>query len=233
VERVLQACDHHLPDLEGGPADGSAGPPPGPEAAGEGPAALPPDLSPAGRGRLEAWRALYAADAAALPLAPFAAAWGETGDPVAVAHRFGTDVAAVLRRVAALPPAPDRPAAGLAIADAAGALMHFKGIEGFSLPRAGAGCPVWPLYEALGQPGRPLRAIASMPGEGGARFLCHAVATLAPPAHFDAPPVVRATMLVLPGAAAPEGLPERPVGPSCRICPRESCPARREPAVLG
>ncbi|MFP4044748.1 MAG: short-chain fatty acyl-CoA regulator family protein, partial [Rhodosalinus sp.] len=50
-------------------------------------------------------------------------------------------------------------------------------------------------------------------------------------AAFDAPPLMEAHMLVV---AAPEATAPPPleVGVTCRICPREGCPARREPSLL-
>jgi predicted transcriptional regulator len=45
--------------------------------------------------------------------------------------------------------------------------------------------------------------------------------------------VIEAHMLILPDAARPGGTPPpREVGVSCRICPRATCPARREPSIL-
>ena len=186
--------------------------------------ALPP--GPAGL-LAQHWISRYRADAAALPLATFApAAQAADYAPGVLAAQFGTGLPTILRRLATLPPA-DHPAMGLAICDAAGGLIHLKPIDGFSLPRATAACPLWPLYQALGQPGRAVRADVALPGDLGARFRCHAVADLLSPG-FDAPPRTDAVMLVQPG-----GTGTAPVGPTCRICPREDCAARREPSILG
>ena len=88
------------------------------------------------------------------------------------------------------------------------------------------------------RPGRPLRAVARLPGaeeetgDGTGGVLCCTVATLMPTADWDAAPRVEAVMLMLPQDAAPQTLPERAVGPGCRLCPRRGCAARREPPLL-
>jgi predicted transcriptional regulator len=181
---------------------------------------------------LEAHFKIYLADAAAMPLAVFAAAAKACGyDPVALAAQFGVDMAAVLRRLASLPAGADHPPMGLAVADASGALLLLKTVDGFAMQRTGAGCPLWPIYAAFARQGQPLRVEAMMPGANGQRFLCYAVATQAGAARFDAPQVLRATMLVM--SDPPEGTMQKvEVGVACRICPRGDCAARREPSAI-
>lgn len=211
AEAWLDARDHHLPEVEAGrvPADLPEG------AAGE--AAM-------------SWVRRYSEDAAALPLEPFAqAAREEDYDPARLARRSGAPLARVLRRLASLP--AGHPSMGLVICDASGTITHLKAPEGFPPIRAGA-CALWPLYEALVQPGRGLRAHAVLPGEGAPRFLCHAVAAPVEEPGWDAPPRMEATMLL--SSAAPGAAPgDRHAGPTCRLCPRKTCPARREPSILG
>jgi transcriptional regulator with XRE-family HTH domain len=211
AERWLDARDHHLPEIEEGrPLTG-----------------LPEGAAAA---RLLAWAARYAEDAAALPLGPFAQAAREEGhDPARLARRFRAPLAQVLRRLASLP--PGHPPMGLVIADASGTVTYLKALDGLALPRSG-GCPLWPLYEALAQPGRGLRAFAALPGQGAPRLLCHAVAAPVEEPDWASPPRIEATMLLAP--APPEPAPgDRLVGPACRLCPRKDCPARREPSILG
>ncbi|WP_127900649.1 short-chain fatty acyl-CoA regulator family protein [Solirhodobacter olei] len=170
--------------------------------------------------------ARYAADAAALPLAAFRGAVAQAGgDPGAVATATGAELAMVLRRMAALPEL----GAGLVICDGSGAVTFRKPAEGFAMPRFGAGCPLWPLYQALGRPMIPLRARLEMAGRQARRFLAYAICRPRGPAGFDAPQVSEAVMLIVPddGPGAAEA-----VGATCRICPREACPARREPSIL-
>jgi predicted transcriptional regulator/transcriptional regulator with XRE-family HTH domain len=170
--------------------------------------------------------ARYAADAAALPLGPFrAAVAAAAGDPGAVAATSGAELPAVLRRIACLPEL----GAGLVICDGSGAVTFRKPAEGFAMPRFGAGCPLWPLYQALGRPMAPVKARLEMAGRNARRFMTYAICRPLGASGFDAPQVSEATMLVVPDEAPG---PAEAVGASCRICPREGCPARREPSIL-
>lgn len=180
------------------------------------------------------WLARYRADAVALPLGPLAAAARAADhDPARIAQALGADLARVLRRMAALPPQDGHPPFGLAIADGAGAVRHLRGMPGFTLAAAGPGCPQWPLWEALGRPGQPLRVRVRVAGAGEARLLCHAVAGPRGVAGFEQAPAMEAVMLVRSDPApAGGGEAVRTVGLTCRICPAEGCPSRREPSVL-
>ncbi|MEN9010511.1 MAG: short-chain fatty acyl-CoA regulator family protein [Yoonia sp.] len=174
----------------------------------------------------------YQADAALMPLDAFGPVAKELNyDPLALSARFGVPVDAVLRRLSGLPKADGHPSMGLAVADASGAMLFRKPVGGFALPRAGAGCPLWPLFTAFGRPDQPIRADVALPDAGEQRFLCYAVAKPVGAAGFDAPPVLHATMLIIPDL--PEGVNTPiPAGVSCRICPRQSCAARREPSAM-
>ena len=138
------------------------------------------------------------------------------------------DVALVLRRLASLPEggAEGVPGFGLAICDAAGALIFRRRIPAFSVPRYGAGCALWPLYGALARPMVPDLAVLEQPD--GARFRAWAVAAPVGATGFGAQPVMQAVML-LRAVPEDEALAQgpRPVGPGCEMCPREECAARR------
>ena len=70
-----------------------------------------------------------------------------------------------------------------------------------------------------------------MPGTNAQRFLCYAIATPLGAVGFDAPQVLRSTMLVL--SDPPQGAAQKiEAGVACRICPREGCIARREPSAI-
>ena len=216
VERFADSLAHHVPALEGGDDVAAV-------LAGSG-------LEGAAASLGRDWLMRYRGDVVALPLAAFAQeARACSYDPSVLAERFQSDLATVLRRLATLP--GDHPAMGLAICNASGAIAHLRKVADFELPRAGAACALWPLYQALAQPFHPLRAIVALPGARAPRFLCYAVAQTTGPARFDAPPQIEATMLVIPDPAPEAGGP-RPVGINCRICPRDACPARREPSIL-
>ncbi|MBL4812703.1 MAG: DUF2083 domain-containing protein [Rhodobacteraceae bacterium] len=250
LERSLDKLDQHIPALEG-----------------DKPVMTPrevarglPGLSKAGISLAQDWLNRYRADAMLLPLETFGAAALACGhDPDKLIALTGAPAPAVLRRLSTLPPSAGHPAFGLAQCDASGTLTRLRVIPGFTLPRAG-GCPLWPVYQALGQPGRPLWGIVSLPGERGARLLCHAAAGPRSTAGFDTVPVMDAVMLVRnapvetseQAATAPNGTGTAsgvtrmggvaaigtksgdalPIGSACRVCPRENCQARREPSIL-
>ncbi|MDH3262374.1 MAG: short-chain fatty acyl-CoA regulator family protein [Paracoccaceae bacterium] len=215
VEAFFAARGWHLPELESGA---------GPEAVDALVAGAAELTSAGGQALARAAACRYAEDARRMPLAEVEARADEGAG--AVAASFGVPAQAALRRLALLPGRE----AGLVIADAAGAITFRRPIAGFSLPRHGAGCPLWPLYQALSRPGVPVAAVVEMPGAGARRFRAEAVAAPLGPADFAAPPVFEATMLLT--SAGPEGAAEA-VGATCRICPREGCRARREPSILG
>ena len=210
-DRWLEGAGWHLPQVEAG-----------------GDVALPGGAAAA---LAQVWVDRYRADALALPLAVFSGrAEAMAYDPASLAAHFGQPLAVVLRRLACLP-ADTHPPMGLAICDAAGGLTVLKPVAGFTLPRRAAACPLWPLYQALGQPGRPVRADLTVAGGRGLMLRGYAVAAWLD-AGFDLPPRIEAVMLVQ-GGGADGGAGSTEVGQTCRLCPRQTCPARREPSILG
>lgn len=223
VEAMFEAAGHHFPEIE---------------AAGQ--AAIPALLArvpgmedPATRALGERWLMAYAADAARLPLPVMRPAAEAAGyDPAVLLGLGQGDVALVLRRLATMPrhDALDggAPPFGLAVCDGSGALIFRRRLTAFSIPRFGAGCPLWPLYRALGRPGQPEAALIEMPQ--GAKFRAWAVSQPAAPTGFGEAPVMQAVMLVTPVAPGPAHAPAAPAiaaGPGCHLCPRMGCPARR------
>ncbi|MEM9580216.1 MAG: short-chain fatty acyl-CoA regulator family protein, partial [Pseudomonadota bacterium] len=186
--------------------------------------------------------ARYAADATALPKAELANALEVCGvDPGALATRLGKPLDLVMRRLAHLPPAMIEPhlsvpapqGLGLAICDASGTFTYRKPVAGFALPRFGAACPLWPLYQALTRPGVPTHAKMVVEGRDTGYFDGYAVAVLRGDMVFHAPQRLEAHMLVVPAAsAAPDSALVRPVGSGCRICAQSDCASRRERSVL-
>jgi predicted transcriptional regulator len=126
---------------------------------------------------------------------------------------------------------PERGEAGLVVCDGSGTPVFRRGVAGFTVPSFGAGCPLWPLYEALSRPGAPVRRFVEQAGRQPRGFLAYATARASRPEGLDGPVLLEATMLLLPDPVSPP--PAAKVGPSCRTCPRPDCPARREPSVLG
>ncbi|MDU8946568.1 helix-turn-helix domain-containing protein [Ovoidimarina sediminis] len=176
----------------------------------------------------------YRKDAEALPLGALRDAIARHGlDPAALSQAFGVDLATVFRRIATLPDEAGAGPVGLAICDASGTLVFRKPIAGFALPQFGAACPLLPLYQALGRPMSPVRAIVEQAGRHSARFLTYAISQPGQPADFDGPVVFEATMLILPEPQPPQRQAQViPIGPTCRVCPRDHCVARREPSIL-
>lgn len=174
-----------------------------------------------------------AEDARALPLDRLQAALKAGAlDPARLAGDFGTSVIRVLRRVAFLPGS----AAGFVSCDASGTLTLRKPMAGFSFPRFGAACPLWPLYEALSRPFAPVRRLVQTPGPIGDVYLAYAFCQSSLPQGFGGPELREAAMLILPLPNGPSsrttGEPVWQIGSTCRICPREACPARREPSIM-
>ena len=217
---ALDACGHHIAALESG---------------GEVDAVLESWDLPQGRGMRGVARSYleqYRRDAAQMPLAPFeASATVCAYDPSALAQAFDAPLPAVLRRLASLPRAPHRPDMGLVTVDAAGAILQRKSPTGLTLPRFGAGCPLWPLFSALSSPAAPVAR--QVQTDSGAQFKAYAVAYPAHPADFGAAPVLQATMLLVETPIGEGGQDvAHPIGAACRVCTRDSCTARREPSVL-
>lgn len=179
---------------------------------------------------LSDWATSAARDAAVLPLAEFVqAARAVAFDPARLAARFQVPLDIILRRLTHLPDTADAPLMGLAMCDAAGVVTFQKPVLDFRLPRAGAACPLWPLYQALSQPGRALRRVVRLPGVARTPFECFAIAGAVGDVAYGVEPRMVATMLVRPARTdeAPDG-----VGPGCRVCPVDACAARRHPSLL-
>lgn len=170
-------------------------------------------------------------DAATLPLRDFErAAKASNYHPSILGAEFGATLPSVLRRLSVLSPEGGHPPMGLSVCDGAGALLFQKAAPEYGLSRAGNACPLWPIFTALGQPGRPIEREVALPGTPTTRFLCYAVAEQSAP-RLGHPPVLKATMLAISNPA--EGsTPPLNVGPTCRICSQEDCNARREPSAL-
>lgn len=151
-------------------------------------------------------------------------------DPVALAEHFRVSVPCIMRRMASLP----KLGLGLVVSDRSGALLFRKGVPGFAIPRYGAACPLWPLFQVLGQPGHVLSQRIQVPGRADAVFDCYAAAESVGPMVINAPPLIEATMLIVPVPGPDQDSDAAPqeMGASCRICPRRGCPGRREPSIL-
>lgn len=189
--------------------------------------------SDAGRALARDYLAGYRAAALAMPLAAFADAAQHLGyDPALLAARFGQPIGAVFRRLASLPDA----GIGLVVCDGSGALTLRKATPLLPVPRFGSACALWPLYRALTRPMAPLRVVLEHAARPGDRFVCFAIAAPAYPEGFSGPAVHESAMLIVPPDLVAPGDSIGPldrIGTSCRVCPLDGCPARREPSILG
>ena len=218
VELWASGRDWHIAELEEDPSRGSE------DILGQDSA-----LGPEARDLARRYINLYRADVRKVPGDRIRAALNAHGpDPARVSRALGVETAVVLRRIASVPESEVGIPTGLLIADGTGTLILRKPIAGFSVPRFGAGCGLWPIYQALSSPGVPSSARLDMPGQPARGFMAFAGAETRRADVFDGPNLVTATMLILPTSEG-EGM---QVGSSCRICPHSVCPARREPSIL-
>lgn len=215
AEALLAAHDYHLEALEHG----------------QPPETLLEALSPAERGSALPWLRRYAADAAALPLSEFSElAKTVDYDPIVLAQELGAPLAQVMRRLCTLPMAGGHPEFGLAICDSGGAVLFRKPLLGQIIARDGTACPLWPLFTALSQPGRPVRACLQSGGAPTLQGVAISETRLAGGTQGQV--LVEATMMLRAEPAGPAALPQR-IGPGCRLCNEDNCPARRQPAFEG
>lgn len=218
LEAWLAERGWHLPELEPG---------------GAGVAAVQAEVaalaSGAARVLARDWLDRAARDAALVPGAALAEARAALGgDPLRIAAAFGVEVGVVFRRLAVMPGSR----AGLVVCDASGTMVFRKPAEGFALPRFGSACPLWPIYAALGRPSGAVLAEVQTAGRGGRRFRTVSYCAVRYPDGAGGAELREASMLIEPMAAGDGGGALQVVGPTCRICPREGCAARREPSIL-
>ncbi len=221
ADAAWDAVGHHLPVLEtGGTVDAAL-------------EAMSTDLSGGARAILRAQLARYRADAQAVPLARIAAEVARAGpDPARLAQALDVSPALAMRRLAALPAdAVDGPI-GLVICDASGVPRYRKPVPGLALPRVGAGCPLWPLYRALGRPHVLLSGPVRTVGADARTLWTDALALPRGKPAVNRDPVLDAMMLIRPVPPDGTGIPPETVGSACRVCPRVDCDSRREPSVL-
>ena len=182
----------------------------------------------------------YAQDAQTIPQNDFTkTARRSHYNPSEIASAFGADLHSAFRRLAFQNPAQTAaPPMGLIITNAAGRALFRRPIADFSFPRHGNACPLWPLFQALATPQIPVAALLELPGKH--KFIGLAIAEAQSTPAFGHPPELNAAMLIIhyeQRALLSEWLPDlgaaKPIGITCRICPRSNCRARAEPQILG
>ncbi|MBB5515205.1 hypothetical protein FHS89_001215 [Rubricella aquisinus] len=193
------------------------------------------------RRRAQTRLSAYLEEARALPLEPFQAAARKTGyDVAALARQFGQPIPMILRRLSRLQRRGGAgPLFGLVSINAAGHLAERIALPGFPIPRHGAACALWPVYQSLAQPGRTERHIVDL--ATGGRFITLTHANYADSGTVGLPGPLTSTMLIVDagdaaGTALTTGLAENTpavaAGTGCRICPRPACASRAEPAIM-
>lgn len=151
-------------------------------------------------------------------------------DPVKIAQDVGVNLDCVMRRLATLPEAETNGPVGLAVCDASGTLTYRKAIEAFPMPRFGASCPLWPLFQAFSRPLVPLQGFLEQTGRDATIFESTAIALPVGGFQANQDPFFEATMIFRPVPNAQTSA--RPVGSSCRVCARVDCFGRREPSII-
>ncbi|MHC0053861.1 helix-turn-helix domain-containing protein [Actibacterium sp. D379-3] len=198
--------------------------------------------SPEARAIARIGLANYFAGAALLPYRAFLAAAQETRhDLERLADLFGASIEQVAHRLSTL----QRPGAKgvpffFARVDQAGTITKRHSATRLQFARFGGACPLWNAHHAFESPGRFLRQLAETPD--GARYFCLARdisksggAWGAPTRRFaiglgcevqHAGQIVYADDMDVTRATAFE-----PIGISCRICERKTCPQRAVPPL--
>jgi len=119
---------------------------------------------------------------------------------------------------------------GYVCSDASGALLMRRPCIGFSIPRTGQACPLWPAFEAFSRPLVPQISRIRQFGRDGVSLNCLSVAV--PVNDFASGQVPRYQAHMLVWRATDLGRTEVNVGVNCRICTLSDCAARREPSIL-
>ena len=173
----------------------------------------------------------YQRRAKAMPRDAFTQSVIDTGfDPDVISCEFNVSFHDVLMRRSTLIEAKNIPEVGFVICDGSGTVLLQKALRDVATLQSGSACPLWPVFTALSQPERPIGVVAVLPGQQMAKFQCYAVATRTG-GGLHMPPSIRSTMLISSLQDTVDD-PVLPVGPNCRICPRDQCHARREPSAL-
>jgi predicted transcriptional regulator/DNA-binding XRE family transcriptional regulator len=124
--------------------------------------------------------------------------------------------------------------------DMAGNVTKRHSATRLQFARFGGACPLWAVHEAVAIPDRVMVQLAEMPD--GVRYVAMAQGLVKPSGSFARPPRRYALMLGCEIAHAAhviyaDGLnltdeaAATPIGPSCRLCPREGCDQRAFPPL--
>ena len=180
----------------------------------------------------------YGEAAQVLPLADLRAVAARGGaTPLTLLRHFQIAPHHLLRRCAALQSIGDWQQPALITCDITGRIGYRQPCDGFTVPKAGSACGLWPLYQALQRPMTFLTTTFTQKRanarQGEAPFTCYAFAHQTWGKDPTLPPLTESLMLIfpliLPGA---NDSPPTEVGVTCRVCPINGCAARNEPSIL-
>ncbi len=126
--------------------------------------------------------------------------------------------------------------------DPAGFVIKRFPLPRLPLPRHGHACPLWAVYTAFQTPGMVVRQLAALPNDD--QFLFVARAAAKERTAFRSHRQMVSIMLACDSLHADQttyadGLDVSatalvtPVGPTCRLCPRETCRHREEDPIIG
>ena len=190
--------------------------------------------------------ASYFAAAVLMPYEPFLAAARATRyDIELLEHRFGVSFEQVCHRLTTLRrPGAEGVAFHLVRVDVAGNISKRFSASGITMPRFGAACPRWNVYDAFATPGLIRTQISRMPD--GASYFCIARTVAASGRLQRARPVrgparhaigigcalsAARELVYADGLALDDEDAVMPIGVSCRTCPRTDCADRALPAL--
>lgn len=184
----------------------------------------------------------YLASAIIFPYAAFRAdAERLRYDVEALRQIYGASFEQVAHRLVTLrKPGEEGLPFGFLRADPAGRLTKRFPLPGLPLPSAGHACPLWVIYEAFRAPDTIVRQLVQF--ADGSRYLFVAQAQPRRRTRFGERAIPTSIMLACDalqadrtvyGAGLDLGRPELdvPVGPSCRLCPRQDCADRQEESI--
>ncbi len=184
----------------------------------------------------------YFAGAAMMPYSRFlAAAQAERHDLERLTHLFHVSLEQVAHRLSTMQRAGNKGVPFFFVrVDQAGTITKRHSATQLQFARFGGACPLWNVHQAFETPTRFLRQLAETPD--GKRYLCLSRDVSKPGGAYGAPirrfaiclgcEISYASQMVYAvGLDLTNPSLFRPIGISCRICPRQNCHQRSVPPV--
>ena len=171
----------------------------------------------------------YAIESLKAPMKVFAqAAKDYQYDVESIASALSISITTVCHRLTALPKTPGIPRFGYLLANASGTIISVRHLPDLAIPRFSSACPLWVIFRAQQSPETIIRQRALFPN--GDSFIFLARARNQGETGFGKPRHYLTDMLIMSEDSADstvyaprQGVPQEPVGVSCRSCPRKGC----------